>query len=265
MTKVKRPTSGPILLVIGISILGFSNNLLLIVFDSASVGQFHFIRSIFIVFGILLVSKMMGLPVVPQQWTLMLMRTFCMVSAILLYFIAMPLMPITETGAGLFTSPIFVLIFSSIFLKEAIGLGQVTTVAIGICGVFLILLPSLGQLTIFHLFPVGAGATYAVASMLTFRYLRNESPLAILMCFMIGIGICGAAITTIFTISPASAEWMSETRFLFSPWMEVSLDYFLWVGLIAMLSLLALVCITQAYQMTKTSQVAVYEYAYLTP
>ena len=124
MTKVKPPTSGPILLVIGISILGFSDNLLLIVSDSASVGQFHFIRSIFIVFGILLVSKMMGLPVVPQQWTLMLTRTFCMVSAILLYFIAMPLMPIAEAGAGLFTSPIFVLIFSSIFLKEAIGLRQ---------------------------------------------------------------------------------------------------------------------------------------------
>ena len=135
----------------------------------------------------------MGLPVVPQQWTLMLTRTFCMVSAILLYFIAMPLMPIAEAGAGLFTSPIFVLIYSSIFLKEAIGLRQVTIVAIGIFGVFLILLPSLGELTIFHLFPVGAGAMYVIASMLTFRYLRSESPLAILMCFMIGIGICGAA------------------------------------------------------------------------
>lgn len=171
----------------------------------------------------------------------MLTRTYFLVSAILLYFITMLLIAIAEAGADLFTSPIFVLIFSSIFLKEDIGLHQVTIVAVGIFGVFLILLPSLRGLTIFHLFPVGVGAMYAVASMLTFRYLRNESPLAILMCFMIGIGICGASITTIFTISPASTEWMSEARFLFSPWVQVSLDYFLWAGLIAMLSLLALV------------------------
>jgi drug/metabolite transporter (DMT)-like permease len=55
----------------------------------------------------------------------------------------------------------------------------------------------------------------------------------------------------------------SEARFLFSPLTHVSKDYFLWVGIIAALSLLALVCITRAYQTTKTSQVAIYEYAYL--
>jgi drug/metabolite transporter (DMT)-like permease len=251
------------LLVVGISILGFSDNLVLVVSDSASVGQFHFIRSVFIIVGILLVARLMGLSVVPKRWPSMLIRTFCMVSAILLYFTAMPLMPIAEAGAGLFTSPIFVLMFSGIFLKEAIGLKQITMVVIGMVGMVLILAPNIGGLTLFHLFPLGAGAMYAIASMLTFRYLSGESPLSILLCFMLGIGICGGLITTVFSIFPVSQVWMDEARFLFSPWTEVSKDYLLWVGIIAMLSLLALVCITRAYQMTKTSQVAIYEYAYL--
>ena len=210
ITQLRGSLSGPMLLVVGISILGFSDNLVLVVSDSASAGQFHFIRSVFIIAGILLVARLMGLSVVPKRWPLMLIRTFCMVSAILLYFTAMPLMPIAEAGAGLFTSPIFVLMFSGIFLKEAIGLKQITMVVIGMVGMVLILTPNIGGLTLFHLFPLGAGAMYAIASMLTFRYLSGESPLAILLCFMLGIGICGGFITTVFSIFPVSQVWMNK-------------------------------------------------------
>ena len=69
--------------------------------------------------------------------------------------------------------------------------------------------------------------------------------------------------TTIFSLFPVAPALVGEARFLFSPWTHVSTDYVLWVGIIAALSLLALVCITRAYQTTKTSQVAIYEYAYL--
>lgn len=193
----------------------------------------------------------------------MLVRTGCMVIAILLYFTAMPLMPMAEAGAGLFTSPIFVLLFSVVFLKETIGLRQLIIMAVGILGVLLILLPNMGQLTIFHFFPVGAGAMYAVASMLTFRYLSDESPLAILVLFMIGIGICGGIITTVFSVFPVTPALLEKARFLFYPWVRVDTYYFGWVGIIALFSALALGCITRAYQITKTSQIAIYEYAYL--
>ena len=104
---------------------------------------------------------------------------------------------------------------------------------------------------------------YAIASMLTFRHLSNESPLSVLVCFMVGIGVIGGIMTTIFSLFPVAPALVSEARFLFSPWTHVSKDYFLWVGIIAMLSLVALACLTRAYQTTKTSQVAIYEYAYL--
>ena len=108
-----------------------------------------------------------------------------------------------------------------------------------------------------------AGAMYAVGSMLTFRYLREESPLAILMSFVVGIGICGGIITTTFSVFPVSSGQLNVASFLFSPWASVTADYFFWVGVIALCSTLALACMTRAYQITKTSQVAIYEYAYL--
>jgi drug/metabolite transporter (DMT)-like permease len=36
----------------------------------------------------------------------------------ILYFSVIPMMPIAEAGAGLFTSPIFVLLFSFLFFGE---------------------------------------------------------------------------------------------------------------------------------------------------
>ena len=104
---------------------------------------------------------------------------------------------------------------------------------------------------------------YAAGSMLTFRYLSEESPLAILMSFIVGIGICGGIITTTFSLFPVSTGLLNVASFLFSPWASVGADYFFWIGVIALCSTLALACMTRAYQITKTSQVAIYEYAYL--
>ena len=72
----------------------------------------------FMVFGL---GRAFGLSVIPKYWKPILIRTFFMVTSMLLYFGVMPMMPIAEAGAGLFTSPIFVLIFSTIFFKQTNG------------------------------------------------------------------------------------------------------------------------------------------------
>ena len=109
---------GAVLLVLGISIFGFSDNLTLLVSDQVGVGQFHFSRSLFAVLMVALLGKIFGLSVMPRRWKPMLARTGFMVTSIMLYFSVMPMMPIAEAGAGLFTSPIFVLLFSMVFFKD---------------------------------------------------------------------------------------------------------------------------------------------------
>ena len=108
---------GAFLLVVGISIFGFSDSLTILVSDAVGVGQFHFSRSLLVAVMILAFGKLMGFSVIPKRWKAVLARTFFMVTAIFLYFSVLPLMPIAEAGAGLFTSPIFVLLFSAIFFQ----------------------------------------------------------------------------------------------------------------------------------------------------
>ncbi len=256
-------SQGAILLVVGISIFGFSDNLTMLVSDDVGVGQFHFSRSLFAVFMVALLGKLLGLSIIPKLWKPVLVRTFFMVVAIFLYFSVLPMIPIAEAGAGLFTSPIFVLLFSVIFLKERIGWRRISAVITGSCGVLLVLRPGGEGFSLYHLLPVLSGASYALGSIITFRYLSDESPLAILMSFIVAIGLCGGIFATGLTVFPVSEELITQAPFLYKGWQAVDSQFWIWMGVIAAGACLALSMMTRAYQIAQTSYAAIYEYAYL--
>ena len=254
---------GALLLVVGISIFGFSDNLTLLVSDQVGVGQFHFSRSLFAVLLIVAFSHFFGYSIMPVRWKPLIARTTFMVIAILLYFSVMPMMPIAEAGAGLFTSPIFVLLFSSLFFHERIGWRRALAVAVGTLGVLLILQPGQSGFSVFHMLPVLSGASYALGSIITYRYLSDESPMAILMSFFVTIGLCGALVASAFAILPVTDSLRKQATFLFTGWQSVDAAFWLWMMIIATGASLALSLMTRAYQIAKTSYAAIYEYAYL--
>ena len=261
--KTSPENRGALLLVLGISIFGFSDNLTLLVSDQVGVGQFHFSRSLFAVLLIAAFSRVLGYSIMPVRWKPLIARTAFMVIAILVYFSVMPMMPIAEAGAGLFTSPIFVLLFSSLFFKEHIGWRRALAVAIGTAGVLLILKPGQDGFSPFHMLPVLSGASYAIGSIITYQYLGDESPMAILMSFFVAIGLCGALVASSFAIFPVPDSLHTQAPFLFTGWQSVGTNFWLWMMVIAIGASLALSLMTRAYQIAKTSYAAIYEYAYL--
>ena len=263
LSNISPESRSAILLVAGISIFGFSDNLTMLVSDDVGVGQFHFSRSLFAVSMVAILGKFLGLSVIPRLWKPVLVRTLFMVIAIFLYFSVMPMMAIAEAGAGLFTSPIFVLIFSAILFRERIGWRRILAVVMGSCGVLLILRPESDGFSLYHLIPVLSGASYAFGSIITFRYLSDESPLAILMSFIVAIGLCGGAFATGLTVVPASQELIAQAPFLFRGWQMVDVWFWIWMAVIAIGACVALSMMTRAYQIAQTSYAAIYEYAYL--
>ena len=235
----------------------------MLVSDDVGVGQFHCSRSLFAVSMVAILGKFLGLSVIPRLWKPVLVRTLFMVIAIFLYFSVMPMMAIAEAGAGLFTSPIFVLIFSAILFRERIGWRRILAVVMGSCGVLLILRPGSDGFSLYHLIPVLSGASYAFGSIITFRYLSDESPLAILMSFIVAIGLCGGAFATGLTVVPASQELIAQAPFLFRGWQMVDVWFWIWMAVIAIGACVALSMMTRAYQIAQTSYAAIYEYAYL--
>ena len=125
------------------------------------------------------------------------------------------MMPTAKAGAGLFISSIFVLIFSTILFKERIGWRRIVAVLIGTFGVLLVLQPGHEGFSFYHTIQVIARAYYAIGSIITYRYLRDESPLAIVMGFIFSISACGALATTTLAVFPMSTELLLQALFLF--------------------------------------------------
>ncbi|HAY90491.1 MAG TPA: hypothetical protein DCY34_02250 [Rhodobacteraceae bacterium] len=173
------------------------------------------------------------------------------------------MMPIAEAGAGLFTSPIFVLLFSAILFGERIGFRRILAVLVGSVGVWCVLQPGAEGVTVYQIMPILAAACYAIGSIITFRYLQDESAFAILFSFLVAIGISGAVITSVFTVFPASDHMIATAPFLFSGWQRVDAQYWLYLFIIALGATVALSLMTRAYQLAKTSYAAIFEYAYL--
>ena len=261
--KASPENRGALLLILGISIFGFADNLTLLVSDQVGVGQFHFSRSLFAILLIAAIGRFLGYSIMPVHWIPMIIRTAFMVISILVYFGVMPMMPIAEAGAGLFTSPIFVLLFSSLFFGERIGWRRALAVAMGTAGVLLILKPGQAGFSLFQMLPVLSGASYAVGSLITYRYLGDESPMAILMSFFVAIGFCGGLVASSFALFPVPDALRTQAPFLFSGWQSVGTDFWFWILVIAVGASLALSLMTRAYQIAKTSYAAIYEYAYL--
>tara|TARA_A100001011_G_scaffold315649_1_gene334370 strand:- start:91 stop:1023 length:933 start_codon:yes stop_codon:yes gene_type:complete len=252
-----------ILLVSGISIFGFADNLTLLVSDDVSVGQFHFSRSLCASTIVLVFAYFTGANIIPKRWLAMIMRTFLNVIAMILYFGVIPIMPIAEAGAGLFTAPIFVLIISGVFFREKITKRQILSICLGSFGVVLILGKNYSGLTLYHTFPILAGAFYGLAAIVTNRYLQDEEPLAILLCFLCSIGLVGLMLTIFFTYYPVTQSLLIQAPFIFKPWN--SQDSFFWVimSFLGLLSSLAIYLLVKAYQISRPSYAAIYEYTYL--
>ena len=251
-----------ILLTLGLSIFGFADNLTLLVSDEVSVGQFHFSRSLSAIIIVIMFAYFSNTYLVIKNWTAIIFRTFFNVISMILYFSVIPMMPIAEAGAGLFTSPIFVLIFSFLFLKENITLKQIFAFSLGILGVYLIVGGNL-QPTIYHFFPILAGATYAVGAIITNKYLQEEEPLSILLCFLFSIGLIGLIISLFFTYYPVDVTISEKAPFIYRPWQGQNLYFWIIMFFLGFFSSVAIYLIIKAYQLSKPTYAAIYEYTYL--
>lgn len=251
-----------VLLVTGISILGLSDNFVPFVSDKIGLGQFHFMRSalaLICVFGLAVLSSQ-NLRLI--SWPAVMLRTALLASSMALYFAVLSFLPVAIAGAGLFTSPIFVLLFSVLLFGLKPGWRRVLAVLTGSAGVWLVLRPdSLG----FHplqFLPVLAGAFYALSSIATKRLCADENPLALVAVYFAVLGAAGliwAVLAPAFISGPVPPEAAFIVKGLV--WADAFICF--WVGLMAVLTVLSIWMLARAYQIAETSYAVVYEYSYL--
>lgn len=97
-----------------------------------------------------------------------------------LWFIALTMIPLAQVFALEFTSPIWVILLSPLFLGERLTAQRLGAAGLGFIGILIVTRPGMGTLNLGILAAAGAAVCFAAVSIMTKRLTRGISVLGIL-------------------------------------------------------------------------------------
>lgn len=241
-------------------LLGFVDNFVATIAAKVSVWQFLAVRATMAV-PLIYVLSLLGLGTMrPKRWWAVTLRSALTAIGLMLYFGSLAFLPIAQSLAGLFTSPIFVLLMTVLVLKQRIGIWRVIAVAIGFAGILLVLGIQQGAPGWVILMPVAGGLFYAAGSLATRVLCAEESTLSMLSGIMIVQSVIGVLALVMLAIwSPVVPE--GADGFLLRGWVWPIAPVFPYIVMQAVISVFGVFLLIRAYQWGEASQVSVLEYS----
>ena len=177
------------------------------------------------------------------------------------YYAALPLIPLSVAAVAIYTTPIFIAVFSTRYGGEPLSLRGWTAVAIGFVGVALVLRPGSEVFVLATLLPVIGAVFYALAMVVTRRHCRSEHPLVLALglniAFLAAAGLGGVASLMVSEATVAQAE------FLLSPWQPLGWQEMLFIFCYACALIFINTATARAYQIAPPALVGTFDYAYL--
>jgi len=249
------------MLVGAMAIIGLIDNFIRFVAQEGGVWQFYLFRAVFASFIICVYLIARNRTLRPRSWRWVALRSCLMASAILIYFIGISVMPIAEAGATLFSSPIFLLIFSVLLFRTSVGYWRVISVFVGFVGVVLVLKPDPYNLDIFALVPAMAGAMYALGQLVTRHKCADEDVFVLLLGFFVGtgaLGILGLAAISVLDLPP---HWIASAPFAATGWVFPTGKFLFWTMVQGIGSLIAVAGLIRGYQVAEPTYITVFEYS----
>ncbi len=255
-----RPMIAALTMVCAMAIIGVIDNFIIRLAEEIGLWQFHFVRAL-IAFPLVISMALFGLGTLrPERLWAVALRSALIGVAMLFYFSALALMPIAQALAGLFTSPIFVLLITAFVLRQRIGPWRILAVALGFAGILMVLQVDPVNFDFKTMIPVVGGFFYALSAVVTRTLCVRESTVALLagMWVMLGLmGIVGLIVLWAFPLDSVAGPQGFVTR----GWVWPMWDAAPWVVLQAVGSVCGVFLIIKAYQLGETSFVAVFEYS----
>lgn len=190
-------------------------------------------------------------------------RSTIVVTALMLYFGALPAVGIALAAAGMFTSPIWIMLLSALVLRERIGPVRIAAVALGFAGVCLVLGIGAVPFEAVMLLPLGAGFFYGLGVMFTRARCAEETSICLATwqtVFFLGMGLLGLGV----------APWLERligempgSAFMTMPAVELTARGFWLATFIGMAGLLGGALLATGYRSGRSSVVGLFDYSYL--
>lgn len=244
-------------------IIGFTDNYVRVIAADAGLWQFHMVRTLMVLALIAVALRPLGLRIRPVSAARVAARSAVHGAGMLIYFGCLAFLPVAQVAAGLFTAPIFVLLISRVVYGTPIGPVRIAAVVLGFLGVLLMLAPgSQAPLGPASVFPVVAGAFYAMGNIATRQWCATESAEVLTLGFFGALGLAGTIGVVVLTLWPIDAP-AGAAGFVLRGWGPLDATALGLIFVQAVGSLIGVGMMVKGYQLAEATRVAVFEYMIL--
>lgn len=189
-----------------------------------------------------------------------LIRGFCVVFANMTFFIGLSVLPLADTVAVFFISPLIITALSVVILGEKVGPRRWLAVCAGLLGVVIMVRPGSDQFQIALLLPVLAAVAYAFLHILTRKIGATESAATmsvyIQLTFIVVSGVIGLALGQ----GQLAGKGGPLFEFMLRGWSWPDTRDWWILGLLGVSSAFGGFFISQAYRLAQASVIAPLEY-----
>ena len=254
-----KPALAAISVLGGMAALGLTDNFVPHISERGSLWQFHLVRSVmaFVVLGAVVAFGYGSLRA--KRPIAVLGRSLFQAGAMLIYFGCLSVLPIGVVVAGLFTSPLFVVLISILFQGKSVGLFRWAAVVIGFVGALMVIRPDPSALDPISFLPIVAGLLYAIGAVATRAWCEGESTLILTAGFFGMLGVFG--LIGVFVVSGEAPA--GHDGFVLRSWGPLDAEMLFWFAVQAVGSLIGIGLIFRGYLLGEASHVAVFEYSLL--
>ncbi|MDX0912587.1 EamA family transporter [Sinorhizobium medicae] len=249
--------------VIILTVLALSLGDALIKMSSGSfvIWQIFVIRSM-IAIPVLLLILIMAAPDtlrMPDDLVWIILRSLMLVAMWVCYYVSLPKLTLSAAAAAYYTLPIFITLFSALFIGSKISQKGWLAVFAGFSGVVLIPRPKAGDFNAYAVLPLASAMLYAAAMILTRTRCRNQHPVILSLALNAAFVIVGVAAASLIPLLPDTAR----QGFLLAPWAAMGWSEWISMMLLAGVILTGSIGAAIAYQNGPPAMIGAFDFAYV--
>lgn len=227
--------------------------------------QIYVIRSLLILPVLFLLVKMWGerasFRPLSIRWTVL--RSALIGLMWVCYYTALPHIELSAAAAIYYTIPLFITIFSALFIGESISRMSWGAILIGFIGVLFIVKPTTNEFSLYLILPLIAAILYALAMILTRTKCVDENPRVLSLYLNLAFILIGMGATAFVGLVRPTAEQIALNPFLLSQWVAIDSRGFFALIVLALAVLVGTIFTAIAYQKGPPTLIATFDYTYL--
>jgi drug/metabolite transporter (DMT)-like permease len=218
--------------------------------------QLFFLRSCIALPVLLAAIAVAGRSPISQNLLWVAIRSSMLILCWIFYYASLPHLSLAVAVSILYTLPLFITLFSALWLGEPLTRNSLLALGLGFVGVVIILRPDAAGVEPAAILPLIAAICYALTMIITRAKCRDEHPLVIGASLNLGFIVFGLVGLVLVPTAP-------DGGFLTAVWVPMEMSEWTAMGLLSLSILIGSVGTAIAYQNGPASVLGVFDFGYV--